>query len=64
MSLLKILSVAALCLIQERLPYEGTIPVPTIIPRLDVTCMLKTWRIAPSLWWRSPHLSTGEINRI
>jgi len=46
----KILSLAALCLMQERLPYEGTIPTPTILPRLDVACMLKTWRIKGVLY--------------
>ncbi len=50
MSLWKTLSIAALCLLQERLPYEGTIPVPTILPRLDVSCMIKTWRIKGVLY--------------
>ncbi len=50
MSLWKTLSVVGLCLLQERLPYQGTIPVPTIVPRLDVTCMLKTWRIKGVLY--------------
>ena len=45
MSSLKILSAAALCLLQDRLPYEGTIPATAVIPRLDVTCILRTWRI-------------------
>lgn len=54
MSSWKILSVAALCLLQDRLPYEGTIPAASIIPRLDVTCILRTWRIkgAMSCPWR------------
>lgn len=54
MSLWKILSVAALCLLQERLPYEGTIPAVTVIPRLDLTCVLRTWRIKGVLYcpWR------------
>jgi len=46
----KILSFAALCLLQDRLPYEGTIPAPTVIPRLDITCVLKTWRIKGILY--------------
>ncbi len=50
MSSWKILSFAALCLVQDRLPYQGTIPAPTVIPRLDVTCILKTWRIKGVLY--------------
>jgi len=46
----KILSVAALCLLQDRLPYEGTIPAVSVIPRLDISCVLKTWRIKGVLW--------------
>jgi hypothetical protein len=41
----KALSVAALCLLQERLPYERSQSVATIIPQLDVGCILRTWRI-------------------
>ncbi len=54
MSSWKILSLAALCLLQERLPYEGTIPGPTVVARLDVTCLLRTWRIKGAMWcpWR------------
>jgi hypothetical protein len=50
----KILSLAALCLLQDRLPYEGTIPAVSAIGRLDVTCILRTWRIKGALWcpWR------------
>jgi hypothetical protein len=46
----KILSFAALCLLQDRLPYQGTIPAPAVIPRLDVTCVLRTWRIKGVLY--------------
>ena len=45
MSLWKILSALALCLLQDRLPYEGSIPVPAVVPRLDLTCILRTWRV-------------------
>src|SRR5262245_42562845 len=50
----KILSVAAFCLLQDRLPYEGSIPPVAVIPRLDVTAVLRTWRIKGALWcpWR------------
>jgi hypothetical protein len=54
LSLWKILSLAALCLLQDRLPYEGTISAVTVIGRLDVTCILRTWRVKGALWcpWR------------
>ncbi len=45
MSLLKILSLAALALPQERLPYEGTVSPPTLLGRMDVSCILRTWKI-------------------
>ena len=45
MSCWRILSVASLCLLQDRLPYEGSQSSVTIIPQLDVTCILKTWKI-------------------
>lgn len=54
MSSWKILSTAALCLLQDRLPYEGTLPAPAIVPLLDVTCILRTWRVKGAMWcpWR------------
>lgn len=45
MSSWKILSLAMLCLLQDRLPYEGTQSVATILPQLDISCILKTWKI-------------------
>jgi hypothetical protein len=41
----KILSAAALLGLQDRLPYEGTLTAATLIPRMDVTCLLRTWKI-------------------
>jgi hypothetical protein len=41
----RILSLASLCLLQDRLPYEGTLNPATVLPRLDVTCILRTWRV-------------------
>ena len=54
MSLWKILSVVAVCLLQDRLPYEGSIPAVAVIPKLDVTAVLRTWRIKGVLYcpWR------------
>ncbi len=45
MSSWKVLSLAALCLVQDRLPYEGSLTAAAVIPRLDVACVLRTWRI-------------------
>lgn len=45
MSSWKILSALALCLLQDRLPYEGSESIVTLLPRLDVSCILKTWKI-------------------
>lgn len=50
MSSLRILSILVVCLLQDRLPYEGTIPAPALIPRLDFTCILRTWRIKGVLY--------------
>ena len=50
MNSLKILSLVAVCALQDRLPYEGTIPAPGIIGRLDLSVILKTWRIKGVLW--------------
>lgn len=30
---------------QERLPYEGSVPIPSLVGRIDVGCLLKTWKI-------------------
>jgi hypothetical protein len=46
----KILSVAALCLLQERLPYEGSIPAVGVLTKLDVSAIVRTWRIKGVLW--------------
>ena len=50
----KILSVALLLLLQDRLPFEGTLSAVSIVPQLDVSCILRTWRIKGVLWcpWR------------
>jgi len=55
LSLLKIPSLAFLCLVQDRLPYEGSLSAVSIVPQLDVSCILRTWRIKGVLWcpWRS-----------
>lgn len=45
MNLWNILSLAAMALPQERLPYEGTVPPPALLGRIDVGCILKTWKI-------------------
>lgn len=45
MNSLKILSLAALCLLQDRLPYEGSISPLGVLPKLDLTCILRTWKI-------------------
>lgn len=50
MSSWKILSFAALCLLQERLPYQGTTPAVAVISKLDLTAVLRTWRIKGVLW--------------
>jgi hypothetical protein len=49
----KILSLGMLCLLQDRLPYEGSINPAAAIARLDVTCLLRTWRVKGVLW--CPH---------
>src|SRR5439155_22919125 len=53
----KILSVAALALLQDRLPYEGSFSAISIVPQLDVSCILRTWRIKGVLWcpWRGTY---------
>lgn len=50
MSLWKATSLLLLCLAQDRLPYEGSLSAATILPRLDLTCILRTWRIKGVLW--------------
>lgn len=45
MSSWRILSVAALALSQGGLPYESSQSVLTILPQLDVGCILRTWKI-------------------
>jgi hypothetical protein len=41
----KILSLAALCTLQDRLPYEGSLTAAAVLTRLDVSCVLRTWKI-------------------
>jgi hypothetical protein len=41
----KILSCAALCLLQDRLPYEATWNAGRVLSQVDLACILKTWRI-------------------
>lgn len=50
MSSWKILSLVAICLIQDRLPYEGTIPAPAVLPRMDFSCLFRTWKIKGVLY--------------
>ena len=50
MSSWKCLSLLSLALLQDRLPYEGTVNPAAAIARLDVTCLLRTWRIKGVLW--------------
>jgi hypothetical protein len=45
LSFRKILRVLPLCLLQERLPYEGTQSAASLTGQLDVSCVLRTWRI-------------------
>lgn len=55
MSWWKILSVASLSLLQDRLPYEGSLSAVSIVPQLDVSCILRTWKIKGVLWcaWKN-----------
>jgi hypothetical protein len=46
----KILSVASCFLLQDRLPYEGSMSAVSVIPRLDLTCVLRTWKIKGVLY--------------
>lgn len=32
-------------MLQDRLPYERSLSVATILPQLDISCILRTWRI-------------------
>ena len=54
MSWWKAISLFAVCLLQDRLPYEGSQSAASIVPQLDLTCILRTWRIKGVLWcpWR------------
>lgn len=45
MSFWKILSCLPLCLLQDRLPYEGSKNSAMLVGQLDPLCLLKTWRI-------------------
>ncbi len=45
MSSWRVLSLAALCLLQDRLPYEGSLTTSGALARIDVGCILRTWRI-------------------
>jgi len=40
-----VLSAALLTLAQERLPYEGSLPLPALLGRIDAACILKSWKI-------------------
>ena len=44
-NLLKYLSAACLCILQDRLPYEGSQRLDTIAVKLDVSCIFRTWKI-------------------
>ena len=50
MSSWKILSLIALCGLQDRVPYEGTVNPAAALARLDVTCLIRTWRVKGVLW--------------
>lgn len=50
MSSWKILSLLSLSLLQDRLPYEGSVNPAAALGRLDVTCLLRTWRVKGVLW--------------
>lgn len=45
MSSWKVLSLVALCSLQDRLPYEGSLTAATVLTRLDISCVLRTWKI-------------------
>jgi hypothetical protein len=55
LSFLKVLSAILLCGLQDRVPYEGTLNGASVLARIDVTCILRTWRIKGVLWcpWKS-----------
>ncbi len=42
---LRILSLAVLALSDDRLPYEGSVSPPALLGKLDVSCILRTWKI-------------------
>lgn len=50
MSSWRLLSLLALTGVQDRLPYEGSVNPVAALGRLDVSCLLKTWRIKGVLW--------------
>lgn len=54
MSFSKAISIGAILLLQDRLPYEGSLTAASVVPLLDLSCILRTWRIKGVLWcpWR------------